>query len=762
MSDEFLKPEEFNIDNLFNGKYNVPIYQRPYSWGTTQVEQLMRDMFSAYNNRFTNNNSENLLFVGTIFIKNERNVLNKYTEYTIVDGQQRITTLTLVLMVILNYLNSVKSEDDAMRELKDYLWKKTSRQRDKQCRALTLGNIDKDIMARLFDELFSDKDIIAFADSQIEKPINEIEKNLLNNLLKINSMFIAEGFQEEDFYDFFEYIQYNIRIIAIKLNTDLVKVFSIFESINSKGKPLDEIDKIKTYIFQNIHEEDYDEYLKKWGDLIIATGDNLMDYLSVFIKANINYYKYGLKLKNLKNLCSVSLRPYYKTNSDSETLKALIDDMLINVESYCILSDINMLTRSTLSYKAKCFIYMNALTEYNSTNPLFFKLLLLRKNNNISNEVFDRVIGSAYSFIMTYQSICAKESKKTSPAFEAIQDRIYKLISSYDDVSDLSDEKFSFVEQIFSKMLIDNAITEDLIRRNIKANLTYTQNKKVVKNILSYLEYMDDDNNVDFTKLFALLSLGKFIHIDHILPQNPSESDDDYKYYIRDEYVILKEGQDFYPKDSRQIVNKDDFYDDFLNVLGNLRIAWLTDNIRKSNRLVEIRDYGRDFNNNDHISKRLTLLINQIMSSDIIYAVNINQYNSFARESDNNYDLVQSKYNKGFDYQNYRPIFFELLEGRYIVTNENYTKLLLKVMETLYDLDRVTFERLADNKYKPMNSSRVYISTDVTDVRDEIVLDDKIFVESNLQSEYIIKFIYLVLGQLGLEESDLKIYFRKK
>ena len=194
MSDEFLKPEEFNIDNLFNGKYNVPIYQRPYSWGTTQVEQLMRDMFSSYNSRFTNNNSENLLFVGTIFIKNECNVLNKYTEYTIVDGQQRITTLTLVLMVILNYLNSVESEDDAIRELKDYLWKKTSRQRDKQCRVLTLGNIDKTIMVRLFDELFSEKDIIAFADSQIERPINEIEKNLLNNLLKINSMFIAEGF----------------------------------------------------------------------------------------------------------------------------------------------------------------------------------------------------------------------------------------------------------------------------------------------------------------------------------------------------------------------------------------------------------------------------------------------------------------------------------------------------------------------------------------------------------------------------------------
>ena len=546
------------------------------------------------------------------------------------------------------------------------------------------------------------------------------------------------------------------------IHTDLAKVFNIFESINSKGKPLDDIDLIKTFLFQNINETDYEEYLKKWGQLIIQTNDNLMDYLTVYIRANINYYKYGLKLHNIKNLASLSLKNYYHKEMISDTLKMLIDDMLNNVEYYRILNDINVLKQSDLSYKAKCFLYMNKLTEYNTTNPLFFKLLLLRKNNKISDGVFDKIIVSAFSFIITYQSICAKESKKTSPVFEAIQDRIYKLTYSYNDQIDLSNESFDFINQLLNKVMSENAITDSLIRKNIKTSLTYDRNKKVVKNILCYLEYMSDDLTVDYFKLFALLSLVNYFHIDHILPRNPDKSDDNYKYYVRDEHVVLKEGQDFYPKDSYHAVNKEDFYDDFLNILGNLRIAWLNDNISKSNRLVEIRDYGKEFNDNDHISKRLTMLINKIMSSEIIYVPQKNLEGNISNNSYNNYDIVHSSYIKNFKYQNYRPTFFELLEGKYVLNSENYTKLLLKVMETLYDLDRNTFERLAVNKYSPMNSSRIYISNDENDVREAIILSENIYLESNLQSEYIIKFIYLVVKELGLDESDLKIYYRNK
>ena len=53
--DQFLAPEEWNIDNLFKGKYIIPIYQRPYSWGESEVKQLLKDIYSfkhTYKNRF--------------------------------------------------------------------------------------------------------------------------------------------------------------------------------------------------------------------------------------------------------------------------------------------------------------------------------------------------------------------------------------------------------------------------------------------------------------------------------------------------------------------------------------------------------------------------------------------------------------------------------------------------------------------------------------------------------------------------------------
>ena len=47
--DKFLNPEEFNIDNIFKGKYNIPIYQHPYSLVKDEVIQLLEDIDKVYN-----------------------------------------------------------------------------------------------------------------------------------------------------------------------------------------------------------------------------------------------------------------------------------------------------------------------------------------------------------------------------------------------------------------------------------------------------------------------------------------------------------------------------------------------------------------------------------------------------------------------------------------------------------------------------------------------------------------------------------------
>ena len=764
--DKFLNPEEFNIDNVFKGKYNIPIYQRPYSWQREQVTQLLKDIENSYslykksnNEDLQVNNEELLLFAGTLFIKTERNVKNTYVEYDIVDGQQRITTFTLILMAILNRLYLLNSEDEVVTEIENYLWKKDGRKREKTQRVLTLGNIDKDIMIELFDKLFSKSDIISFANDKEKSDIDNVEKNLLDNLLVIDNYF--KNFETEDeYYDYFEYIKYNIRFIAIEVHTKLAKLFSIFESINSKGKPLEDIDKIKSYIFQNIDESDYDEYLKKWGRLIIETNDNLMDYLIVYIRANISYYRQSIKLLNFKTLVENALKEYYHSTDIRNTMTCFIDDMLKNVKYYNMLSDLTLLESINISKKAVVFFMMNNIAEYQHTKALYFKLLLLKENNNISDDVFEKLLEYAFKFILTFQSVSSRESKQTASVFIDVQNEIYKEIKIFDDKKDLSDKKFDNIIQIFNKKIVDNSIGDGTLRNNIRNAITYRKNKKVAKVILSYLEYQSVDGKVDFVKLYWLLKMGKDIHVDHILPLSPKEDDVNFKYYLQDDSIILKDGHDFKPNSDSNRIGKDDFYDDFLHIIGNLRLEWASENIKKSNHFIVIKEFDDTFNTNNQISSRTLSVINQIINSQLLLSTdkigNIKKY----ANSEKLYEIQE--YEKSFSYQNYRPVSFVFWGETYTLEKYNYIQLLVKILDVLYCIDTEHFIQLANRKYSPTRSERIYISTEKEDVRIPYTVDSGIYVEQNLSSEYIIKFIYMLIKEFGLNHDDLKISLKLK
>lgn len=763
--ENFLEPAEFNIDNLFKGKYNIPIYQRPYSWENEQVKQLLADIEKSYilYKEFTNSqssikNEEMLLFVGTLFLKSGQNVKNTYTEYDIVDGQQRITTITLIFMAILNHLYCINSDDEAVREIENYLWKKVDRKREKDSRVLTLGNIDKAMMINLFDALYAHKDIIAYANSLLETNIDNVERNMILNLLVIND-YLCSFEDNEEYYHYFEFLKYNIRFIAIAVHTNLVKLFDIFESINSKGKPLEDIDLIKSYIFQNINEDDYDEYLNKWGRLISETKDNLMDYFTIYIRANVSFYRNSIKVKHFKNLVENGLANYYGTDNIRDTLTCFIDDMIDNLPYYQMLTDISMLEKINISKKTIVFFMMNNMAEYLYDKALFFKLLILHEKNHLSNETIDRIVEYTFKFILTFQSICARESKATLTVFVDVQNEIYKLTDNYEDRKDISSCTLDSVIVIFNKYITGAAINNASLRNGIKGTLSFTKNKKVVRVLLSYLEYLDNSTPVpmvDYTKLYWLLQAKGDIHVDHILPQKPDKDDENFKYYVSDDTVFLKEGQDFINADSPgdMIIGKEEFYDQFIHVLGNLRLEWANDNIKKSNHFVVLKEYDKSFNSSSQISTRSTMLINQLLSSGILLSMDNLEKINFGKDFT---PFTISEFESGFEYKSYEPVSFELIGEKYNLDSYNYTQLLIKVFTVLYDLENKQFEEFASSSYKPMRSERIYISHNKDDVRNSFLLGKDVFVENNLSSDYIIKFIYIVVKDLGLNNSDLKI-----
>ena len=102
-----IKCEKKVIREIFNMWYCIPDYQRAYVWDTDQVRDLLDDTISAYRE-----NKEAQYFLGSMVLKiNEKSENNvSYTEYELLDGQQRITTVFLILacmrdkFAVINYI----------------------------------------------------------------------------------------------------------------------------------------------------------------------------------------------------------------------------------------------------------------------------------------------------------------------------------------------------------------------------------------------------------------------------------------------------------------------------------------------------------------------------------------------------------------------------------------------------------------------------------------------------------------------------------
>ena len=82
MNSDTKQPEELNVTTVFQDNYVIPIYQRNYAWGKDEIEQLLNDIAD----------SDGTYCIGSLVVDK-----NTDTTFTVIDGQQRLTTLYLLL-----------------------------------------------------------------------------------------------------------------------------------------------------------------------------------------------------------------------------------------------------------------------------------------------------------------------------------------------------------------------------------------------------------------------------------------------------------------------------------------------------------------------------------------------------------------------------------------------------------------------------------------------------------------------------------------
>lgn len=598
MAQKVLDPHMWNLETLFKLIYEVPVYQRPYSWDKEQVEILLNDIAEAY----ASEDKEEGYYTGNIIVYDVDDKVNGIiSKYDIIDGQQRITTFSLILLSVyyLALISGVLETDMTINRVKGALWKILNRSYRKDLPVVTLNSIERKCFGDLFNKGFDDaKELEAFCRQYKTTSIFEdrVLKNFLYITERLKDTVVAQD--SSSILDYADYLLQYVHFIVIEANCKRNKVFSMFESINSKGKKLEDIDLIKTYIFSKLDEGDYSTYLDKWGQLIIKTNDNLYDYMYNYIKAYLCFYRQNISVENFKTIAVRDMMPYYKVSTEKDAFMKLLDDMYNKVDYYIMLSDTDKANKLVKNNKFRFYYKIFTEVSYKHPKALFLRTLIEYSEEKITKDDVVDIVTGTVGFMVKFLTICDRDSKDAITMFSGIMNEIYekKTVVKDDVVMALASE------------YLNKGITAEKLKAELQEIDAYNQNKKLTCALLALYESTNVSQNVtiSYDQAYTLFdSYSDSFSLDHLLVQDPKVNDSNYKYYKDDvtSTLKLKEGNDFPAGSVVEGMDYDTFISRVLNKIGNLRIYYRDKNSGRQNTAIALKEYD-SFNTYADIKNR--------------------------------------------------------------------------------------------------------------------------------------------------------------
>lgn len=247
-------PGSLTLDKLLlNEKYIVNYYQREYRWGRKQIDQLIKDLFDAFNdsiNMLSDNNKNDInsvdkmdfYYMGTIIVTKEKD-----GKTSIIDGQQRLTSLSLLLIALSNLNKKFPGDTVEFEDSSNLIFNKRLNTRS--------FNINVPEWNDCFNALILGKD---FNDSNSSESVKNIVHRY-NDILDI----LTEVLQDDDNANtidgdllsmFNSWIRY--KVIFIKIETPSEQdSHKVFVSMNDRGLSLNPSEMLKGYLLSEITDD---------------------------------------------------------------------------------------------------------------------------------------------------------------------------------------------------------------------------------------------------------------------------------------------------------------------------------------------------------------------------------------------------------------------------------------------------------------------------------------------------------------------------
>lgn len=482
-----LNVDQKTIMLLFSDKksdFLIPDYQRPYAWEEMQCQTLWDDIFSF---AFPDNNCDKFdsneeYFLGSIVtFENERN------KKEVIDGQQRLTTLMLLLRAFYAKFNNMQDENS-----------KSTRERIAQCLWKTneFGQANLNVL-KIDSEVATDNDKDEFL--EILKT-GVVQKEQKSNYAK-NYRFFQEKIDNflSEYPSYFAYLPARILGNCILLPVEAESqdtALRIFSTLNDRGLPLSDADIFKAQFYKHYGAKNQKEsFIEQWKELEELCGKIFRPINGTPMDELFTRYMYFIRAKQgNKSSTTEALRKFYEKGKYS-ILKQ--DETLPNLKTLAdFWNDVYNQNPERFSENALRKLFVLNYAPNGMWNYFLSVYFLQNKdyNNQLESKKLEEFLEKVIAFVWAYSF--------TNPGVNALRTPVYAEM-----IHIVTDKEVKFEDFKFDERTLKTAIN----------NFEFKNGRPITKSMLTWWAFTNDEQ--------VLPALNTVFEVEHIFAKKRQEND---------------------------------------------------------------------------------------------------------------------------------------------------------------------------------------------------------------------------------------------
>ena len=300
----------------------IPEYQRPYSWSDDEIITLFEDLWDFSIER-THNDGAKSYFLGCIVSYEEDG------KRQIIDGQQRITSLFLLLRAVFSMLeqeeNKTEEVENFIRKIKPALWKENE----------MTGKEDR-------NQILLKSEVVTDSGNMILRNILETgeadpkaKDNYSRNFNKFKELYVNKSQSSPNQIYHFVLALLNYSILLPITADDQETALTIFNTLNNRGLPLSDADIFKSYIYKKLDDKGKSTFITKWKKLE-SDSEKANESIQSLFYYNMFYMR--AREKDDKST-TPGVRKYYLDKNHNRLTTEIIDELASNLHLWEVINN---------------------------------------------------------------------------------------------------------------------------------------------------------------------------------------------------------------------------------------------------------------------------------------------------------------------------------------------------------------------------------------------------------------------------------------